>query len=178
MLCEANRTALNVVHIQVSKPFFQTLTNWIFSGHLYDPFNEFFVQLNPNVPHKKLGWDTPSADMGFVGVDEFGNFGESENSNTAYMLWEKKYIFNKEMLPAFVSEAFGKKVRLHTLHIRQIRSLFFIIQTRSSPPARASTLFDSAVTIASGRLRKVTFCMLAEVSYIHAVLVMPSLTSL
>jgi hypothetical protein len=32
------------------------------------------------------------------------------------MLWEKKYIFNKEMLPAFVSEAFGKKVQaLQTL---------------------------------------------------------------
>jgi hypothetical protein len=83
---------------------------------LYDPFNEFFVQLNPNMPHKKLGWDMPQADMGFVGVDEFGNFGEGENSNTAYMLWEKKYIFNKEMLPAFVSEAFGKKVQaLQTL---------------------------------------------------------------
>ncbi len=99
-----------VTYLQVSKPFFQTLTSWIFSGHLYDPFNEFFVQLNPNVPHKKLGWDTPAGDIGFVGVNEFGSFGEAQDNNTAYMLWEKKYIFVKEMLPSFVSEVFGKKV--------------------------------------------------------------------
>lgn len=40
-----------------------------------------------------------------------GDEGEG-NREGALRLWENKYRFRKEMLPAFVDEAFGKKVML------------------------------------------------------------------
>lgn len=41
----------------------------------------------------------------------FGYRGDvSSRNDIAYTLWEKRYIFRKEMLPTFLNEDFGKKV--------------------------------------------------------------------
>jgi gamma-tubulin complex component 3 len=34
-----------------------------------------------------------------------------EGVDEAHAVWEKKYVFVKKMVPGFVSEEFGKKVR-------------------------------------------------------------------
>ena len=97
---------------EVSKPFFGTLAKWIFGGDLHDPFQEFFVQLNSDPTLRKHGRASPytsgAGDMGFEGGLEAGGAGEE-----AGKVWEKKYIFVRGMVPGFVSEEFGKKVRLH-----------------------------------------------------------------
>ena len=49
-----------------------------------------------HIPHGDYGFG--SGDAGFGGDDP-------------YMIWEKKYIFVKDMLPVFVNEEFGRKVR-------------------------------------------------------------------
>ncbi|WRT65700.1 uncharacterized protein IL334_002646 [Kwoniella shivajii] len=90
---------------EVSKPFFATLQRWIFSGDLNDPFNEFFVQLNPENVSARDGRISPAGDVGFeVGIDSAGGTDE------AHKVWEKKYVFVKGMVPGFVSEDFGKKI--------------------------------------------------------------------
>ena len=91
---------------QVSKPFFATLQRWIFAGDLHDPFQEFFVQLNPDISLRD-GRISPyqTADAGFEsGIDSAGGPDE------AHKVWEKKYVFVKGMVPGFVIEEFGKKV--------------------------------------------------------------------
>jgi hypothetical protein len=91
---------------QVSKPFFVTLQRWIFSGELHDPFQEFFVQLNPDMSLRE-GRVSPyvTGDIGFEGgLDQQGGADE------AHKVWEKKYVFVKGMVPGFVSEEFGRKV--------------------------------------------------------------------
>ena len=90
----------------MSKPFFATLQKWIFAGELHDPFQEFFVQLNPD-GQAHHGRDSPYAagDMGFEGgLDVPGGIDE------AHRVWEKKYVLVKGMVPGFVSEEFGRKV--------------------------------------------------------------------
>jgi hypothetical protein len=37
----------------------------------------------------------------------------------SHLLWEKKYLFNEEMLPSFVNEEFGRKVNSHLLHLNR-----------------------------------------------------------
>lgn len=100
--------ALLLNPLQVSKPFFSTLERWIFSGELHDPFNEFFVQLNPEASLRE-GRISPyhSGDAGFEG----GATDVGGGSDEAGKVWEKKYVFVKGMVPGFVSEDFGKKVR-------------------------------------------------------------------
>ena len=91
---------------QVSKPFFATLQRWIFSGDLHDPFQDFFVQLNPDMSLRD-GRMSPyqTGDAGFEGgIDTGGGLDE------AHKLWEKQYVFVKGMVPGFVSEEFGRKV--------------------------------------------------------------------
>lgn len=90
----------------MSKPFFLSLQKWIFSGDLHDPFQEFFVQLNPD-PSLREG-DNPYADVGFEGGGGLEDMGRDE----AGKVWEKKYVFVKAMVPGFVNEDFGKKVCL------------------------------------------------------------------
>lgn len=91
----------------MSKPFFATLQRWIFSGELHDPFQEFFVQLNPEISLRD-GRISPYADVGFEGgLDTPGGTDE------AHKVWEKKYVFVKKMVPGFVSEEFGRKVGCH-----------------------------------------------------------------
>jgi gamma-tubulin complex component 3 len=89
---------------EVSKPFFLSLQKWIFAGDLHDPFQEFFVQLNPD-PSVREGSTLYGADLGFEGGFEAGAGGDE-----AGKLWEKKYVFVKAMVPGFVNEDFGKKV--------------------------------------------------------------------
>ncbi|KAJ9115639.1 hypothetical protein QFC20_000966 [Naganishia adeliensis] len=95
----------NQILEEVSKPFFLSLHRWISSGVLHDPFNEFFVQVNPETAGQHFGRAVLRDDMGF------GYRGDvSSRNDIAYTLWEKRYIFRKEMLPTFLNEDFGKKI--------------------------------------------------------------------
>ncbi|GBE79620.1 gamma-tubulin complex DGRIP91/SPC98 component [Sparassis latifolia] len=103
---------------EVSKPFFATLHKWLFSGELNDPFSEFFVAVDPELAHLQYvqsssndggGGGQFSADGGFGG---FGGDGEdiSGERESGLKLWEAKYQFQRDMLPAFVGEVFGRKI--------------------------------------------------------------------
>ncbi|CDO71343.1 hypothetical protein BN946_scf184908.g101 [Trametes cinnabarina] len=97
---------------EVSKPFFATLHKWLFSGELYDPFSEFFVAVDPELAHLQYmqpslqGVGQLASDGGFTGGDVED---ASEEHAGGLQLWEQKYRFRKEMLPAFVGETFGRK---------------------------------------------------------------------
>ncbi|KAI0818726.1 Spc98 family-domain-containing protein [Irpex lacteus] len=90
------RTFTDQLLEEVSKPFFATLHKWLFSGDLNDPFSEFFVAVDPGLAH-----------LQYVHQASGGHLGERESG---LKLWESKYRFQKEMLPAFVGEAFGRKI--------------------------------------------------------------------
>lgn len=91
---------------EVSKPFFLTLQRWIISGELHDPFNEFFVQPNPEITSNDVS-PYAAGDLGFEeGLDSGGGV------NDAHQVWEKRYIFVKAMMPGFINEDFGKKASL------------------------------------------------------------------
>ncbi|KAI9574841.1 gamma-tubulin complex, component 3 [Boletus coccyginus] len=98
---------------EVSKPFFSTLHKWLFSGELYDPYNEFFVSVDPNLAHVQYLLHPSLLTGGGDGV--FGALaGDADDMSTEHesglRLWEAKYRFRKDMLPMFVGEAFGKKI--------------------------------------------------------------------
>ncbi|KAG6860233.1 hypothetical protein C0995_013839 [Termitomyces sp. Mi166 len=99
---------------EVSKPFFATLHKWLFSGELYDPFAEFFVALDQSMTQAQ--YVHPSSLPGGIGQPSVdGAFGgDSEDvlglRESGLRLWETKYQFQKEMLPMFVGEAFGRKI--------------------------------------------------------------------
>jgi len=97
----------------VSQPFFSTLHKWLFSGELYDPYNEFFVAVNPELAHVQYLLHPIS--LSGVGDGVFGALsGEADDISSeregGLRLWEAKYQFRMDMLPMFVGEAFGKKV--------------------------------------------------------------------
>lgn len=114
----------------MSKPFFGTLQRWIFSGELQDPFQEFFVQLNPEGKrtHGRLSPYHATGDMGFE-----GGLTSGDGSVEAHAVWEKKYIFVKKMVPGFVSEEFGKKVRRRRQWSRLMADLFHRAQLELHP---------------------------------------------
>lgn len=102
---------------EVSRPFFATLQKWLFSGELYDPFEEFFVTADSS--HGHVPYVHPSSLPGGIsqmsneGV--FGGFsGDAEDLSghreNGQKLWETKYRFRKDMLPLFVGESFGRKI--------------------------------------------------------------------
>ena len=97
----------------MSKPFFNILHKWLFSGELNDPFSEFFVALDPELAHVQyiqphIGIGT--GDDGFA-TDKFNGADDlSRDFESGLRLWEGKYVFRNEMLPAFVGETFGRKV--------------------------------------------------------------------
>jgi gamma-tubulin complex component 3 len=115
----------------VSKPFFETLQKWLFSGELYDPYLEFFVTVDPELAHLQYVYPTTLAvgagivtDGGFGGfhVDQDDLTGERESG---LRLWQGKYKFRQEMLPAFVGEGFGNKVSyMNSYHTALNNSLF------------------------------------------------------
>lgn len=104
-------------YCQVSKPFFATLHKWLFSGELNDPFSEFFVSVDPSLAHLQYVQQASGGQLG--GDGGFGGLGgETEDMGereVGLKLWEGKYQFRKEMLPSFVGEAFGRKVRSLTV---------------------------------------------------------------
>ena len=65
-------------------------------------------------------------DGGFTGfnVEQDDITGERESG---LRLWQAKYKFRQEMLPAFVGEGFGSKVRLSYLMHDRIASTCFIL---------------------------------------------------
>jgi gamma-tubulin complex component 3 len=90
----------------------------LFSGELYDPFSEFFVAMDPALAH--MQYVHPSSLAGGIGPlagdGGFGGLGGDSDDisverDGGLKLWEAKYQFQADMLPMFVGEAFGKKVR-------------------------------------------------------------------
>ncbi|KAK0190890.1 gamma-tubulin complex, component 3 [Armillaria mellea] len=102
---------------EVSKPFFATLHKWLFSGELYDPFNEFFVAMDPSLKHVQYthpsslsgGFGQPTGDGGLGGL-LMDNEDAIEKRENGLQLWQSKYQFQEDMLPMFVGEAFGRKI--------------------------------------------------------------------
>ncbi|KAG8904031.1 Microtubule-nucleating Tub4p (gamma-tubulin) complex component [Tulasnella sp. 403] len=82
---------------EVSKPFFVTLHRWIYSGELHDPFDEFFVAVDPALAglHHAAG---ASYDV------------DDRTRESGLNLWTSKYTFREEMLPRFVGREFGRKI--------------------------------------------------------------------
>ncbi|WVO13274.1 hypothetical protein L204_100887 [Cryptococcus depauperatus] len=160
------RNFTNEMLSEVSQPFFLTLQRWIFSGELHDPFNEFFVQQNPENLSIRDGHVSPTGDVGFE-----GGLIADEGLVEAYKVWEKKYVFVKKMIPGFVNEDFAKKI------FSTGRSLNFIrfschdsdwIETRAriantgralrySDLAGLERSIDDAYSIASQRLLEIFF---------------------
>ena len=83
------RSSTSGLLTQVSLPFFRSLSSWIYEGELVDPGDEFFVQ-------RRSEYDAGSAE---------------ESIAIGHEAWSGRYRFRKEMLPTFVEERFGKKVR-------------------------------------------------------------------
>lgn len=110
-----NTLILSELRCKVSKPFFAILHKWLFSGELYDPFSEFFVAVDPELANVQY-IQPPTANGALPGDDGFGGPGGgyqedmSLDNEGGLRLWESKYTFRKEMLPAFVGETFGRKV--------------------------------------------------------------------
>lgn len=90
------------------------LQKWLFSGELYDPFSEFFVHLDPELAHIQYIQPAVGQLNGLSGLDGGFSNADNEDASVEYQgglrLWETKYVFRKEMLPAFVGEEFGRKV--------------------------------------------------------------------
>ncbi|KAF9057610.1 gamma-tubulin complex DGRIP91/SPC98 component [Panaeolus papilionaceus] len=100
---------------EVSHPFFSTLHKWLFSGELYDPYEEFFVTTDSSLG--QLGYVHPSSLSGGIQhMANEGSFGgitdmdEQGTFNRGQRAWEAKYQFRKDMLPTFVGESFGRKI--------------------------------------------------------------------
>ncbi|KAJ3488701.1 hypothetical protein NLI96_g2652 [Meripilus lineatus] len=99
---------------EVSKPFFAILHKWLFSGELNDPFSEFFVAVDPELAHLQYVQQSSSTgqltgDGGFSGLGGDAEDLSSERDG-GLKLWEGKYRFQKDMLPLFVGETFGRKI--------------------------------------------------------------------
>lgn len=88
---------------EVSKPFFHSLSLWIYEGELQDPFREFFVELNDD-PRKAS--QSRANSSGAEG--DLPSF--SDLDGDAASLWQNKFVFRKEMLPSFLQESFGRKI--------------------------------------------------------------------
>ena len=127
---------------------------WLFSGELYDPFEEFFVSADSSLGH--LPYVHPSSLPGAISTaPNDGGFGGGFNDNDDFFalringqkLWEAKYRFRKEMLPTFVGEPFGKKV---WIQLQMVLFPYFLY--RYFPREKASTLFVIIVSIVIGFL--------------------------
>ncbi len=110
----------------------------MFSGELYDPFAEFFVAVNPDLAHLQYVQQSSggqlAGDGGFAGVGPEGVDGLDEHEG-GLKLWEEKYRFQKGMLPAFVGEAFGRKVSL--FNVPYIDAINDALHVRYFPQERA-----------------------------------------
>ena len=59
-------------------------------------------------------------DEGFGGQASYQEDFSIDNEGGGLRLWESKYTFRKEMLPAFVGETFGRKVRSLVLYYESL----------------------------------------------------------
>jgi gamma-tubulin complex component 3 len=98
---------------EVSRPFFHSLGKWIYEGELLDPFDEFFVELNPEMRDVEFGRQR-ALGLGGAGLGSDFAIGALEGNDARgvddHRLWQNKYAFRREMLPSFVNENFGRKV--------------------------------------------------------------------
>ncbi|KAI0036752.1 gamma-tubulin complex DGRIP91/SPC98 component [Vararia minispora EC-137] len=99
---------------EVSMPFFATLQKWLFSGDLYDPYNEFFVAIHSSLihiqhthPSSVSGGDLAGDGGSGLAIDNDEALGDKDGG---LRMWETKYEFRSGMLPAFVGEEFGRKI--------------------------------------------------------------------
>lgn len=84
---------------QVSKPFFHSLSLWIFEGELQDPFEEFFVELNKDVKTSALSHHDDSLVLHTL-----------QDGQAASSLWQNQFRIRSEMVPSFLGEGFAKKI--------------------------------------------------------------------
>jgi gamma-tubulin complex component 3 len=84
---------------QVSKPFFHSLSLWIFEGELQDPFDEFFVELNKDVKTSALNHHDDSLVLPAM-----------QDGQAASSLWQNQFRIRSEMVPSFLGEGFAKKI--------------------------------------------------------------------
>ncbi|KAJ9643541.1 Microtubule-nucleating Tub4p (gamma-tubulin) complex component [Coniosporium tulheliwenetii] len=75
----------------VTRPFYDMLRQWVYDGELSDPYLEFFVCEQKQLPEK----------------DEDGN-----EKGGATSVWEDKYKLNPPMVPSIITEDFANKVFL------------------------------------------------------------------
>ncbi|GAA5856481.1 hypothetical protein JCM9279_005462 [Rhodotorula babjevae] len=96
----------------LSVPFFATLSDWIYAGELHDPYDEFFVALNPALLEGAAGEAARRRLRGAGGGpdDEYGADQSGDLGVQAHELWAQKFEFRKDMLPAFLTESFGLKI--------------------------------------------------------------------
>lgn len=88
----------------VSRPFFHTLARWIYDGELDDPFEEFFVRRvrapqapqAPHAPHARRVMDDLAV--------------PAEHGTNAADVWHNRFALHRDMLPAFLSEHFARKI--------------------------------------------------------------------
>jgi len=110
------------------------------------------VTVDPELAHLQYvypssltnGAGTMIGDGGF-NVDHDDITGERESG---LRLWQAKYKFRQEMLPAFVGEGFGRKVRSLVSRLPYQVNPFHI--GRSSQRARASISFDIVAKTRTG----------------------------
>ncbi|KAG7096908.1 hypothetical protein E1B28_004313 [Marasmius oreades] len=109
------RTFTDQLLEEVSKPFFSTLHKWLFSGELYDPFSEFFVAVDSSLAHVQHVHPS-SLDGGINQLYDdkddlkFDDMDGPRHREGGLRLWEEKYRLQKDMLPMFVGETFGRKI--------------------------------------------------------------------
>lgn len=125
----------------LSIPFFSTLSSWIYQGELRDPYNEFFVSLNPALGNEG---DERWKKRGGNGIDGelWGNSFDDRDADggvPSHELWAEKFSFRKEMLPGFLEESFGRKVSLSEISERLVERSLILKVHRSSRPANHST---------------------------------------
>lgn len=85
----------------LSAPFFAILSRWIYTGELHDPYDEFFVTLNPALDETLR--PTGRSAEGYADRSV-------ENGMPSHELWAQKFVFRQGMLPSFLDESFGRKV--------------------------------------------------------------------
>ena len=99
----------------VSKPFFVCLAKWIYEGELHDPYEEFFIQLNPDMKAVQFGSKrrglVVGAGFAIDMLDVNASQDDEDGGVEAHQLWEKKFLLRSEMLPNFVNDTFSRKVR-------------------------------------------------------------------
>lgn len=78
--------------IQMTRPFYDMLRQWIYNGELSDPYHEFFVH-EQSPQHDSAGLVDP-------------------RRAPATSVWEDKYKIEEAMIPSIVTEEFARKVFL------------------------------------------------------------------